>query len=165
MSTTTSTLTSASPPTTAPVNGSSSQSPHPLLENNDEKNRFVGLILATVLHQMSNCHAIVWWSRWGWLVIHKSARQVLWWSTLRVALMRIISRRWVSQWQLISLFSNLIAYQALILWKKPSLFGERPSPFQSGISAVRESSWICYRWCAMTLLQSSSCLICRENQH
>ena len=51
-----STSTSTSAPTTVPVNGSSSQSPHPLLENNDEKNRFVGLFLTTILYRMSNCH-------------------------------------------------------------------------------------------------------------
>ena len=54
----TSTLTSTSPPTTVPVNGSSSQSPHPLLENNDEKNRFVCLLLITTIYRLSNCHSI-----------------------------------------------------------------------------------------------------------
>ncbi|KAF8816405.1 small GTPase [Phlegmacium glaucopus] len=34
-------LTSTPPPTAVPVNGSSSQSPHPLIENNDEKNSVV----------------------------------------------------------------------------------------------------------------------------
>jgi GTP-binding protein of the ras superfamily involved in termination of M-phase len=56
MSTSTSSLTSTPPVTTVPVNGSSSQSPHPLLENNDEKNRFVGFFLTTILHRMSNCY-------------------------------------------------------------------------------------------------------------
>jgi GTP-binding protein of the ras superfamily involved in termination of M-phase len=57
MSTSTSSLTSTSPSTAIPVNGSSIQSPHPLLENNDEKNRFVLLLTAT-LHRMSKCHPI-----------------------------------------------------------------------------------------------------------
>ena len=58
MSTSTSSLTSTSPPSAVPVNGSSSQSPHPLLENNDEKNRFVVLFLTASLHRLSNCHLI-----------------------------------------------------------------------------------------------------------
>ena len=58
MSTATPSLTSTPPVTTVPVNGSSSQSPHPLLENNDEKNRFVCLLLITTIYRLSNCHSI-----------------------------------------------------------------------------------------------------------